>query len=190
MTGCNTIIRQTKRSISLREAHNRKNQSEHLALCAKYALKSKTELLTFFKMMKDVKIKAVQLGKLPENDSTRLIEQTALFSKLEKYGIIKVVEGSKISLDSVLSLDINNFLERRLGSVVWRTNLATNAHQARVMCNHGHISVNGMLTKVPNMLVKSDSTVEIYRKSRLATKKMGRSAKKTSKKRAEKAADA
>ena len=76
--GNRSIVKHSKRSLVLREPHNVHQHAAELALCANFALKSKGELHIFSKMMKDAKIAAVRLGKLPENDPVRMVEGNPL----------------------------------------------------------------------------------------------------------------
>ncbi|MES1902395.1 MAG: hypothetical protein MHPSP_001118 [Paramarteilia canceri] len=181
MTGCNTFIKKKKRSIGVKEPYNKQNLESQLALTAKYALKSKAELGIYINMMRKAKMNAVELGKLPVKNPKRIVEENALIRHLTMYGILTSETGSTedLRLENVLTLTLENFLDRRLSSVVWTSRKARNCHDARVLVNHGHITVNDYVCKTPSMLVRVDSTVDIYHRSRLVTKKPGRSARKT-----------
>ena len=52
-------------------------------------------------------------------------------------------------------------LERRLDNVVTRLGFATSRAQARQMCTHGHILVNGKKLDIPSYLVRPGDTIKI-----------------------------
>ena len=52
-------------------------------------------------------------------------------------------------------------LERRLDNVVTRLGFATSRAQARQMCTHGHILVNGRKLDIPSYLVRPGDTIKI-----------------------------
>ena len=61
-----------------------------------------------------------------------------LLDKLFKLGILEAQ-----SIDDVLGMTVENVLERRLQTVVWRRGLANTPKQARQLIVHGHITING-----------------------------------------------
>ena len=56
-------------------------------------------------------------------------------------------------LEDVLRMTPENILDRRLQTQVYLQGLASTAKQARQLIIHGHISVEGAVTRVPGMLV-------------------------------------
>lgn len=72
---------------------------------------------------------------------------------LTKLSLLKIV-GEGAALDDVLSLSINNFLERRLQTLVFKKGLARTPKQARQFIVHGLIAVNKRKVTVPGYLVK------------------------------------
>ncbi|MCL5442085.1 MAG: 30S ribosomal protein S4 [Candidatus Marsarchaeota archaeon] len=75
--------------------------------------------------------------------------ETNILSNLSRYGII----SSTSTLDNVLDLNANAFLERRLQSVVFRKGLARSMRQARQLIVHGFISINGRKVDKPGYTV-------------------------------------
>lgn len=75
-----------------------------------------------------------------------------ILNRLKRYGILKTDAG----LDDILSLDVNNFLERRLQTQVHKQGLANTIKQARQFIVHGHISVGGRKVTVPGYVVSRD----------------------------------
>ena len=64
-------------------------------------------------------------------------------------------------LDEVLSLKINNIMERRLQTMVFRKGLAKSVNQARQFIIHGHINVGGKSISSPSYLVRSHEEASI-----------------------------
>lgn len=94
------------------------------------------------------------------------LEASAVLTRLIKYGILK--EGG--DLDAVLSLKINDLLERRLQTQVYRQGLANTARQARQFITHGHIQISGRKVTVPGYLVRrgEEMTIDYYGGSPMA----------------------
>ncbi|MFN3384470.1 MAG: 30S ribosomal protein S4, partial [Archaeoglobaceae archaeon] len=76
----------------------------------------------------------------------------AVIKKLQKFGILK----ENATLDDVLDLSVENFLERRLQTIVFRQGLAKTVKQARQMIVHGHIEVDGRKVTCPSFIVLKD----------------------------------
>ena len=70
--------------------------------------------------------------------------------KLYRLGLL----DKDATLDDVLSLTVQDILERRLQTVVWRKGLARTIKQARQFIVHGHVYVNGRRVTVPSYWVK------------------------------------
>mmetsp|Transcript_58814 Transcript_58814/g.144183 ORF Transcript_58814/g.144183 Transcript_58814/m.144183 type:complete len:125 (-) Transcript_58814:591-965(-) len=118
---------------------------------------------------------------LPEKDPRRLFQGHSLIKRLKKFGIL---EDNQETLDNVLSLKIQDFLERRLQTLVFKNGLAKSVHHSRVLIRQRHISVNKNLVDIPSFLVrlKSQNKIEFFSKSPLGGGPPGRNRKKTLKK--------
>lgn len=79
-----------------------------------------------------------------------------LLDKLSKLGILEAQ-----SIDDVLGMTIENVLERRLQTVVWRKGLANTPKQARQLIVHGHITINGRKVTWPSYIVPKDEEDKI-----------------------------
>jgi len=71
---------------------------------------------------------------------------------LKRYGLLKDDAG----LDDILSLEVNDFLERRLQTQVYKQGLANTIKQARQFIVHGHISVGGRKVTIPSYMVSKE----------------------------------
>ena len=75
-----------------------------------------------------------------------------ILNRLRRYGLLKIDAG----LDDILTLNVTNFLDRRLQTQVHKQGLANTMKQARQFIVHGHISVEGRKVTVPGYLVSMD----------------------------------
>jgi len=101
---------------------------------------------------------ARQLLTLPDKDERRIFEGEALIRRLHKFGIL---EESKNKLDYVLGLKIEDFLERRLQTKVFKLGLAKSIHHARVLIRQRHIRVRSQMVNIPSFVVRTDSEKHI-----------------------------
>ena len=70
---------------------------------------------------------------------------------------IGVLEKDQNKLDYVLALKIEDFMERRLQTQVFKLGLAKSIHHARVLILQRHICVGKQLVNVPSFMVRLDS---------------------------------
>jgi small subunit ribosomal protein S4 len=80
-----------------------------------------------------------------------------MFAKLRRMGIF----NKEITLDDVLSMTVENVLERRLQTQVMRKGLAQTANQARQMITHRHITVDGKIVDIPSYPVNTEMEQKI-----------------------------
>lgn len=74
------------------------------------------------------------------------------------------ITPKEIGLEDILALSVEEILNRRLQSVVFKKGLARTTHHARQLIAHGHIAVNGRKINSPSYLVKraEEQTVNFY----------------------------
>lgn len=96
-----------------------------------------------------------------------LVEKSIL-ANLSRYGVI----SSTSTLDNVLDMKDNAFLERRLQSVVFRRGLARSMRQARQLIVHGFISIEGRKVDRPGYMVSptEESLIGYYKPIDIAPK--------------------
>ena len=73
---------------------------------------------------------------MDDTETQRLFEGEALLRRMYKYGLLE--EGQN-KLDYVLALSPQDFLERRLQTLVFKLGLAKSIHHARVLIRQRHI---------------------------------------------------
>ena len=79
-------------------------------------------------------------------------EEKILLDKLQKLGLLDKDAG----LDDVLRLTVENILDRRLQTFVFKNGLANKPKHARQLITHGHIAVDGRKTVYPSFFITSD----------------------------------
>jgi small subunit ribosomal protein S4 len=121
-------------------------------LSKKYGLKNKTEIWRSKAELSRYRRHAKKLqAKLRYGDPQAVKESQELLEKLSKLGILY---GEDVSLDSILGLEVESILARRLQTIVYLKGMANTMEQARQFIVHGHITVNGRKVTVPGYLVK------------------------------------
>lgn len=101
---------------------------------------------------------ARELLTLDEKDPRRLFQGNALLRRLVRIGVL---DESRMKLDYVLGLRIEDFLERRLQTQVFKHGLAKSIHHARVLIRQRHIRVRKQVVNVPSFVVRLDSEKHI-----------------------------
>merc|ERR1712200_89288 len=95
---------------------------------------------------------------LEEKNPRRLFEGNALLRRLVRTGVLS---DDRMKLDYVLGLKIEDFLERRLQTQVFKLRLAKSIHHARVLIRQRHIRVRKQVVNVPSFIVRLDSQKHI-----------------------------
>ena len=100
---------------------------------------------------------------------------------------IGVLSEDRMKLDYVLGLKIEDFLERRLQTQVFKLGLARSIHHARVLILQRHIRVRKQMVNVPSFIVRLDSGkhIDFSTKSPFGGGRPGRVKRKNAKKGAE-----
>lgn len=117
-------------------------------------MRNKTEIYRVAFTLAKIRKAARELLTLPERDSRRLFEGNALIRRLIRIGVL---DHTKTKLDYVLGLKIEDFLERRLQTQVFKLGLAKSIHHARVLIRQRHIRVGKQIVDVPSFIVRLDS---------------------------------
>jgi small subunit ribosomal protein S9e len=125
-----------------------------MKLLGEYGLKNKREIWRVNLQVAKMRKAARELLTLDEHDPRRIFEGAALLRRLHSYGILP--ENQK-QLDYVLQLTVNNILERRLQTLVFKLGFAKSVHQARVIIKQRHIRVGKQLVDIPSFLVRTEN---------------------------------
>ncbi len=120
---------------------------EELELMGKYGLRNKREIWVAEAVVRNFRMRARSLLALPEPERSQAAK--SLLDRLYRMGLI----NRDATLDDVLGLTVENVLERRLQTMVFRKGLAKTVYQARQLVVHGHIAVGGRRVTSPGYLV-------------------------------------
>ena len=121
---------------------------EERTLIHQYGLKNKREIWKANTKIRSMRRQARKLT-ASSGDEQAQKEKGLLLSKLNRIGLLEQDSG----LEDVLRMTAENILDRRLQTQVYLQGLASTAKQSRQLIIHGHISVDGAVTRVPGMIV-------------------------------------
>jgi small subunit ribosomal protein S4 len=128
---------------------------EELKLLGQYALRNKHELWRHETMLSKFRGTARSLiGKTPEE---RRKMEGELLGRLKKLGVL----DETAVLDDVLDMAIEDVLERRLQTIVFRKGMAKTIHQARQLITHAHIGIGSNRVTVPGYLVTREEEKQV-----------------------------
>lgn len=144
---------------------------EESRLLGVYGLRNKRELWKAASIVRYFRHRARALLAAPPEVRER--EEKTLIGKLIKLGLLK--EGAK--LDNILDLRVEDLLERRLQTLVYKKGLARTIYEARQLIVHGHIAIRGRRIRSPGYLVTVDEEpyISYYQYSSLAVRTSERS---------------
>ena len=117
-------------------------------LMHQYGLKNKKEIWRADTKVREMRRQARKLtAKSSETQAQK--EKVLLLAKLNRLGMLE----QDSALEDVLRMNPENILDRRLQTQVYLQGLSSTVKQARQLIVHGHISVDGAVTRVPGMTV-------------------------------------
>merc|ERR1739836_177996 len=154
---------------------------QELKLIGEYGLRNKREVWRVKFALAKIRKAARDLLTLEDKDTRRLFEGNALLRRLVRIGVL---EESRMKLDYVLGLKIEDFMERRLQTQVFKLGLAKNIHHARVLIRQRHIRVRKQVVNIPSYMVRLDSQkhIDFSLRSPLGGGRPGRVKRKNAKK--------
>jgi small subunit ribosomal protein S4 len=120
---------------------------EELKLIGQYGLRNKHELWRHKTTLSTARGIARSLIGKPAEERTKI--ENELLTRLKKLGILSETSA----LDNVLDLSIEDLLERRLQTIVFRKGLTRTIFQARQLITHGHITIGNRRVTVPSYTV-------------------------------------
>ena len=128
---------------------------EEKKIMSEYGLKNKTEIWKAQTTIRVIRMRARHLLGYRGTDKNKRVNE--LLGRLFRLGVLP----EKATLDDVLSLTINDILERRLQTIVFKKGLAKSLKQARQFITHGLISIDGRKVTVPSYFVSKEDESKI-----------------------------
>ena len=132
---------------------------EERKIVQSYGLRRKREIWRTESILRNYRRIARNLAARRDKEKEKI-----LLDKIFKMGLI----SKDANLDDVLVLTIENLLERRLQTLVFKKGLASTPKQARQFIVHGHVAVDGRIVKWPSMIIpiSEENKISLYEKSK------------------------
>ena len=127
-------------------------------LASTYGTKNAREIWVTLQQLKKARRNAISCLTLGEAGAQ---QGKPLLARLAKLGILP----PEANLNDVLSLTVENFLDRRLQTRVMKKALARTAAQARQLVTHGFIAIKGKRVTIPSYMVtaEEDQYISYYK---------------------------
>ena len=137
---------------------------EEAILLREYGFKNKTEIYKMRSVLKGFADQAKNLIASKTKQTEK--EKIALLNKLSNLGLITKTGD----IDDVLDLSINNIMDRRLQTLVYKKAKARSIKQARQLIVHEHINVGNKKITSPSYLVpvEEENSIDFVANSKLA----------------------
>ncbi len=139
--------RQKKKYVVPKRPYDTERFEQELELIGAFGLRNKRELWRHSTELSNYRRQARQMLAVPPSERQQIEKE--LVDKLAKIGILT----EEPSLDSVLDLTLENILERRLQTIVFRKGMAASMHHARQLVAHGHIGLDSARVTTPARLI-------------------------------------
>ena len=147
--------KQRKKYETLRFPWRTDTLQAELKLLGQYGLRNKREMWRHRTMLSKFRGTARSLLGMPAEERRKLEKQ--LLERLRRLGILP----ETAVLDDVLDLSIEDLLERRLQTIVFRRGLSKSIQQARQFITHGHVAIEKKRVFSPSYLVLRDEETKI-----------------------------
>lgn len=128
---------------------------QELRLMGQYGLRNKRELWRHRTMLSKYRGIARSILGMRAEDREKLEKE--VINRLRRLGLSSETKG----LNEVFDLSVEDILERRLQTIVFRRNLTNSIHQARQLIVHGHVAVSEKKVSSPSYLVLKEEEDKI-----------------------------
>jgi small subunit ribosomal protein S4 len=128
---------------------------EELKLLGQYGLRNKHELWRIETTLSN--FRGIARSLIGRSVEERKKMEDELVAKLKKLGVL----NETAVLDDVLDLTIEDVLERRLQTIVFRKGMGKTIQQVRQLITHGHVSVGNRKVTIPSYTVTKEEEHQI-----------------------------
>jgi len=139
--------RQKKKYVTPKRPFDSDRFEQELQLIGQYGLRNKRELWKHRTDLSRYRRQARNLLALSIDE--RALQEKELVDKLVRTGVLM----TEPSLDHVLDLTLDNILDRRLQTLIFRKGLACSVYHARQLVTHGHIALDGARVTTPRRVI-------------------------------------
>lgn len=129
---------------------HKKRIEEELRYVGEYGLRNKREFWKHRTQLGHYRRTARKIRTLPPEKQQK--DLRVLMDKLIRLGIL----DQNAEFEDILYLTVDDILNRRLQTLVFKKGLANSVYQARQFITHKHIEVNGKKIDSPSYLVKKE----------------------------------
>lgn len=128
---------------------------DELKLLGQYGLRNKHELWRHETMLSN--LRGIARSLIGKASGERGKMERELLARLKKLGVLH----ETAVLDDVLDLTIEDILERRLQTIVFRKGMAKTIHQTRQLITHAHVMIGNRRVTVPSYIVTKEEENQI-----------------------------
>ncbi len=143
--------RQKKKYVVPKKPYDTDRFEQELDFIGRFGLRNKRELWRHSTELSNYRRQARNLLALPPSEREQVEKE--LVGKLTRFGVLE-----ESVLDKVLDLTLENVLERRLQTIVFRKGMAASMHHARQLVAHGHIALDSARVTTPARLMTVGET--------------------------------
>jgi small subunit ribosomal protein S4 len=139
----------------------KERQADEVRLLVNYGLRNKREIWKSQMVLRRFRRAARDVTAMSSTGVDPKIVETKkrqMLEHLERMGFL----GADANIESVLSLKVEQQLERRLQTVVYRKGLARSPKQARQFITHGHIMIGTRKVTIPGYHVNRDEEGQVH----------------------------
>ena len=138
----------------------KERQADEVRLLVNYGLRNKREIWKSQMVLRRFRRAARDITAMSSAGVDPKIVETKkrqMLEHLERMGFL----GADADIESVLSLKVEQQLERRLQTVVYRKGLARSPKQARQFVTHGHIMIGTRKVTIPGYHVNRNEESQV-----------------------------
>ena len=131
------------------------NLEEELKLVGAYGLRNKRELWRNRTELSTLRRRAREMLSMDPDDRAR--REQEMIGKLYNLGLVP----ERATLDNILGLSVQDLMERRLQTVLFRNGMAKSLFQARQLITHGHVAIGGRKVMTPSYKVTREDEANL-----------------------------